>query len=173
MENREKWLNYQDREVKHKYVASLGRMIHSLGLFYLFIFFRLARVVVELSLHNCCSTTVDVFVELVPRFVQFGLLTLNYLNLLCFSWFFRLTIGQKNCWYSLSLYDITTFISFAMIGMFFLSSDSMFTSSLHKNSVSFFSSQCRKLLISVRRWIEQFHKQYRFLRQGYRIYFIS
>lgn len=27
---------------------------------------RLARVVVELSLHNCCSTTVDVFVELVP-----------------------------------------------------------------------------------------------------------
>lgn len=60
-----------------------------------------------------------------------------------------------------------------MIGMFFLSSDSMFTSSLHKNSVSFFSSQCRKLLISVRRWIEQFHKQYRFFRQGYRIYVIS
>ena len=38
MEKREKWLNYQDREVKHKYVASLGRMIHSLELFYLFIF---------------------------------------------------------------------------------------------------------------------------------------
>lgn len=36
------------------------------------IFFRLARLVVDLSLHNCCSTPVDVFVELAPRFVQFS-----------------------------------------------------------------------------------------------------
>ena len=32
--------------------------------------FRLARFVVELLLHNCCSTPVDVFVELLPRFVR-------------------------------------------------------------------------------------------------------
>lgn len=36
------------------------------------IFFRLARLVVDLSLHNCCSSPVDGFVELAPRFVQFN-----------------------------------------------------------------------------------------------------
>lgn len=43
------------------------------------IFFRLARLVVDLSLHNCCSTPVDVFVELVPRFVQFNFSVIVFL----------------------------------------------------------------------------------------------
>lgn len=70
---------------KTKIPSIIGQNDSFSGTFLFIYFFRLARVVVELSLHNCCSTTVDVFVELVPRFVQFGLLTLNYLNLLCFS----------------------------------------------------------------------------------------
>ena len=36
-------------------------------------FSRLARLVVDLSLHNCCSTPVDVLVEVVPRFVLFNI----------------------------------------------------------------------------------------------------